>query len=323
LFLAILCRPPTKAELDAGLNALNAPEEEYVRLVKEYERRVAALEAYEKQMPARQPEWEKRLKTSSPWTVLEVADAASSGGASLSRQGDGSLLVSGPNNGPETYTMTATTKLKNITGIRLEVLPDPSLPGQGPGRAKNGNFVLNEFQVSAGPQGDEAKPKPVPLQNPAATFSQQGYAVAGAIDNNPATGWAVSPQFGRRHVAVFEAKRPINFPNGTALTFTLEQHFAGKDHNIGKFRLSVTTSKAPLSLEGPPEPVAKILAVEPDKRTQQQKDELLRFYRSQDAELARLQAAAAEAPPPNDPRLIGAQDLMWALLNSKAFLFNY
>jgi hypothetical protein len=36
-----------------------------------------------------------------------------------------------------------------------------------------------------------------------------------------------------------------------------------------------------------------------------------------------LQQAAAEATPPNDPRLIGAQDLMWALLNSKAFLFNY
>ena len=121
---------------------------------------------------------------------------------------------------------------------------------------------------------------------------------------------------------MFETKEPLTIADGTALTFTLEQHFAGKEHNVGKFRLSVTTSKGPLSLDGPPEAIAKILAVEPDKRTPQQEEELLRAYRAQDAELQRLQAAAAEAAPPNDPRLIGAQDLMWALLNTKAFLFN-
>ena len=34
-----------------------------------------------------------------------------------------------------------------ITGIRLEVLADKSLPAKGPGRAPNGNFVLNDFKV--------------------------------------------------------------------------------------------------------------------------------------------------------------------------------
>ena len=27
-------------------------------------------------------------------------------------------------------------------------------------------------------------------------------------------------------------------------------------------------------------------------------------------------------PPPSDPRVLGTQDLVWALLNSPAFLFN-
>ena len=34
------------------------------------------------------------------------------------------------------------------------------------------------------------------------------------------------------------------------LTFTMVQTFAGKQHNIGRFRLSVTTAKAPMTLRG-------------------------------------------------------------------------
>ena len=33
------------------------------------------------------------------------------------------------------------------------------------------------------------------------------------------------------------------------------QKFVGKDHNLGKFRISLTTSKGPISLNGPPEPI--------------------------------------------------------------------
>jgi hypothetical protein len=140
--------------------------------------------------------------------------------------------------------------LTGITGFRLEVLPDGSLPGHGPGRAVNGNFVLNEFRVTAAPQGDQAQAVAVRLENPVASFSQMshgGWPIAAALDGDPQTGWSVDPREGCPHAAVFETEGPVGSPGGTVLTFTLDQVHPAK-HNLGRLRLSVTTAKPPLPM---------------------------------------------------------------------------
>ena len=89
------------------------------------------------------------------WTPVNPLTALATNGALLTIQGDNSILASGPNPLTSVYTITAATFLNNITGLRLEVLEDPSLadsgPGEdGPGRQPlNGNFVLSELQVDA------------------------------------------------------------------------------------------------------------------------------------------------------------------------------
>ena len=84
------------------------------------------------------------------WTQLTPQTAIATNGPTLTIQGDNTILASGTNPELTVYTVTATTTQTAITGIRLEVLEDPSLPFDGPGRqAGNGNFVLNEFQVDA------------------------------------------------------------------------------------------------------------------------------------------------------------------------------
>ena len=98
------------------------------------------------------PRYEPVEKDTAIWTILTPSSAVSKGGATLTKQADGSILASGKTPSPDSYTVTADTKLSGITGIRLEVLDDPQLPSHGPGRAYNGNFALNEFTVAATPR---------------------------------------------------------------------------------------------------------------------------------------------------------------------------
>jgi uncharacterized protein DUF1549/uncharacterized protein DUF1553 len=339
IFLMILCRKPTPKELEQGLQALKATDEDFQRLAAEYQKRSDALKAYEAQIQARQVEWEKQYKNVAVWQNLDVTRAFAKAGATLTKQPDGSILASGKNTAPELYTVTGTTKLKKITAVRLEALTDKSLPKNGPGRSpNNGNFVLNEFTLGAVPAGASGKtiqvfglpvpvppdPKSVALHKAAADFSQPNYPVANAIDGNAATGWAIADQQGKPHYAVFELKEPMSVPDGLTFTFTLDQRYMESDklHQLGKFRISFTDAVPPLRLDGPPENIAKIVIKPAEERSDAEKKELANYYRGLDQELPKLAAAVAEIGAPGDKRLIGAQDLAWALINSPAFLFN-
>jgi hypothetical protein len=323
LYLAILCRMPNSKEMQIGLDALRGNEDDYAKLLAERKLRETDLAAREKQLPALAAAWEQTVGRTPVWEVLEPDTMKAAGGATLTKQPDGSILASGPNNTPETYSVTFQTKVKGITGIRLEVLADKALPQNGPGRSSsNGNLVLNEFKVEAAKPGE--KSKQIKLIRPQADFSQDGFPIANAVDNNPETGWAIAPQLGKNHVAVFEAQTPFGYAEGTTITVTMLQKYPGKEHNVGKFRISMTTTRPPVLLQGQvPQNITKILDVPQDKRTAEQQTAVVNYYRSLDTELARLQRRVSEFAVPSDARTLGAQDLAWALINSPAFLFNH
>lgn len=322
IYLAILNRVPSPKEMEIGLKAIKEGEADHAAQLAEYQPKLKAFQEYEKALDARQVAWEKEQSAAPVWEVMSVTKAVSQGKAKMNINAkDKSVLVNGTNPDKDTYTVTVTTPLKDITGLRLEVLPDDSLPAKGPGRAGNGNFVLSEFTVKSAATEKPMESKPVTLHKPAATFAQEGLPIANAIDGNPTTGWAVLPRFGQATSALFEVKDAIKNEKGTTFTIAFSMQF-GQQHTIGKFRLAATSDKQPKLADTVPENIRKLLAISADQRTDAQKTELRNAHRSRDGEYQRL-AATIALPPPADKRVTGAQDLAWALINSPAFLFNH
>jgi len=162
----------------------------------------------------------------------------------LTRQADGSFLASGTTPERDTYTVLAPAPSGRVTAIQLELLPDASLPFQGPGRQSlNGNLHLSEFRVLAHPP-DGGAPRVVALVNPTADFNQEGWTIAHALDGDEKTAWGIHPEEGKAHRALFELKEACEFPPGTTIAFVLHQLHGG-GHLIGRFRLTTTGAPGP------------------------------------------------------------------------------
>lgn len=85
----------------------------------------------------------------------------------------------------------------------------------------------------------------VDLHDATATFCQNGFPISDAIDSVFNTnGWAIDPQQGNNQTAVVKATTDVGSSDATRLTFQLHTLW-GDEHQIGRFRLSATTSARP------------------------------------------------------------------------------
>ena len=94
-------------------------------------------------------------------------------------------------------------------------------------------------------------------------------------------------------------------------------------HQLGKFRLSISDSPRPVTLNALPADLATLLKTPVEERNEEQKATLRAKYIEADREYTDMLAIVAAAKPQFDnKRLTGLQDLAWALINNPAFLFN-
>ncbi|HKH68470.1 MAG TPA: DUF1549 domain-containing protein, partial [Reyranella sp.] len=221
----------------------------------ELDRLKAQLETPGAEIDAAQGEWEGSMRAAdSGWTPLDPQVLRSTHGTVLSRQPDASILASGPAPTTESYRVRATTRLSRITGIRLEVLPDPTLPQGGPGRDYYGNFVLTGFTVTAVPAAGGRETSVAIAQGRA--DDSFGSSELRDLLMKPAeekgdlpSGWAIDAtrdETRLRRQAVFTPSVALTYPGGAALTVTLSFHGTAVSQALGRFRLSVTDDEEPL-----------------------------------------------------------------------------
>jgi|GEM_PF-107515 len=233
------------------------------------------------------------------WIVLD-GQPRSAAGAEFTRQPDGSWLVSGASAATDTYTLTLSTDLQGISGLRLEALPDPTLPAGGAGRAPNGNFILTGVEVAAAAADHPHDAQPIPLELASADFSQEGFPVTGIIDSSAASGWGVAPQVNLSHTALIQLREDVGFTGGTVLTITLRQEY-GREHTLGRFRILATAQPRPIRIDRSPvlpapAPVAEILALSPAEWTHEQRLLLAEHYCTSRYEWNQAWHAARQGP---------------------------
>lgn len=311
IFLRFLARKPNAKELELGVNSLSAPRRD--RSVAEKN-----LQEYRAQRVTQFNAWESSLSQPARWTVLTPTQVTSEAGATFETDAQGTTQVRGKR-AKDIYRVTAQLPIHRLTGLKLNVLADDALPAGGPGRADNGNFVINELRVSLVTQGET---KRLSLANATADFSQAGWDVAGAIDGNPASGWAVMPKFNQPHMAVFEFAQPAEVDSDAQIVIEIVQQY-DDSHQLGRFRVAVTDGERPFEGSELPAEIREIVDLAEGKRTAAQREKLQEYYFGLDPEYARLTKVLEMATQQSAAaRLTGAQDLAWALINTPAFLFN-
>ncbi|MFN0109717.1 MAG: DUF1553 domain-containing protein [Blastocatellia bacterium] len=264
---------------------LPTPEQEVKR--KELNNQITKLETTLKtqtpELDAAQAEWEKEiLAEPAKWTTLDPTDFKSTGGATLTKLEDKSLLASGKDPEFDEYLIKTKLPLSKLSALRIEAMPDKSLPRGGPGRDLYGNFILTTIEVSANGQPlkftdggwDDGLSK-------IDTKSFFNYEMLNVSDRP--RGWlinAMNDDTRMMRQAAFSLDKAFVADKPAELTIRLRFLAGGLCQSIGRLRLSVSDSETPLKLVNAPASLKLVMAKPAASRIEKEKRDLSANFRS-------------------------------------------
>jgi hypothetical protein len=224
-----------------------------------------------------QDKWHARL--SAGWTTLVPASVASltSNGPAFKTLEDQSVLAEGAN--PESDTYEVKVKFNaaaSVAALRLEALPDESLPKKGSSRAADGVFRLSEFEAEivtpakpakGSKDGDSPadsttkkeekaaeppKPKKLKFAQAVASAAAASREIDKAIDGKADTGWGVEPSASTDpQTALFTLAEPAAIPKDSELRIRLRYEASKSKRAIGRFRLAAAQNDELVQLLNP------------------------------------------------------------------------
>src|SRR5262249_27061373 len=149
------------------------------------------------------------------------------------------------------YVISSVADLERVAAVRLEALPDASLPNKGPGRHSTGNFHLAAFRLFQPPGEGVGKLTLLSVDDAWASFDykESDADVAGTIDPRLRKVWHVWGRLGEAPQAVFHLKQAAAARPDRPFVIELINRNAGEAFNLGRFRLSVTGDDRALQAE--------------------------------------------------------------------------
>ena len=175
------------------------------------------------------------------WTTWQPSQTKADNGPELVPQLDGSYRALGQAPVYTVYSLTGAIPSGGVASVRIEALPEVGLPGGGPGRVDDGNFVLTNVRVEWRAPGETGWTQ-APAARASADFEQDGraeggrhFAAAHVLDEDARTGWAVAPAFGRPHVLHLDLAQPVPAEAGELRLALAQEH--GKNATLGRFRV--------------------------------------------------------------------------------------
>ena len=176
-----------------------------------------------------------------PLPPNEASAVSAESGATFTKRADGTWLLDDPKAAPSPPTDTVELTVQPRDGgsiLRLDFLPDPSLPAGGGGRASNGNFVVSEIEVSNGG-------KPLPVTHAWASVNDPALPASQAIDgikDKPDKGWNALANTRQPRTLMLVLASPVR--GGSTLKISLICHSQWPQHVPACLRASVLDDSA-------------------------------------------------------------------------------
>ena len=316
---------------ESSIPAYTPPDRNLISSIKD------KIRTIEEGVKTHQPAWETDFKKweqsllalpRTEWQALELYQLGDSG-QKYWPQPDKSAINMGYANtiGEEPFIGTIT--LPEIRSARLEVLNDPYLPFNGPGRSSRGTGALTEFKLKAGPAAGKLEPlafvKAVASVNPPvvkldsirfpkdATRSADDRTTgpaAFALDGDMKTAWTNETDPSHDNdpaVITFELAQPFQTGGTAHFEYTLCQMHGGfnsddnQTYNFGRIRLSVSSS-LPNALDQLPLLIREALEAPSGTRNSEQQQRLFEYWRENNptfaAETAEIAKLRSQLPIP-------------------------
>ena len=202
----------------------------------------ARMDAPDPEMDAGQAAWEDEWRARLDGRFIDLAprSAVSQGGARVELLEDRSIRFTGDNPVRDVYDVVAATArpIGGVVALRLDALVDPDVGGIG--RASHHNIVLTGVEVEVAPLTDPLRRTPVTLVAAAADHNQRDFPIQNAIDDDPASGWAIAGGVDEPRTAVFRFAEPVAHAEGTLFFVRLRQESGYSQHNFARVRLAVS-----------------------------------------------------------------------------------